>query len=96
MTLSYCLHCHEKTNSRDAHHTTASNGRSMIKSKCAVCGTGKCKFAKEEGTAHKQITVMRAATTKVKKVKGGKHGAGLFDYLPPGFREVANFGKQLL
>ena len=36
--LSYCLKCKENTESIDPKVSATSNGKTMILSKCAICG----------------------------------------------------------
>ena len=37
--LSYCLKCKKNTESIDTKVSATSNGRTMILSKCAICGS---------------------------------------------------------
>ena len=37
--LSYCLKCKKNTDSIDPKVSATSNGRTMILSKCAICGS---------------------------------------------------------
>ena len=37
--LSYCLKCKKNTESVDPRVSATSNGRTMILSKCAICGS---------------------------------------------------------
>ena len=54
--LSYCLKCkkiknkkkNKQTESIDPKVSTTSNGRTMILSKCAICGSKKLKFIKKQ------------------------------------------------
>ena len=50
--LSYCLKCKKKkkknTESIDPKVSATSNGRTMILSKCAICGIKKSKFIKKQ------------------------------------------------
>ena len=52
--LSYCLKCKKNTESIDPKVSATSNGRTMVLSKCAVCGSKKSKFIKK--TRSKRIT----------------------------------------
>ena len=48
--LPYCLKCKKYTESIDPNVSATSNGRTMILSKCAICGSKKSKFIeKQEG-----------------------------------------------
>lgn len=44
MTTSYCVRCRTKTPSTGSTLTKTKNNKMMEKSKCAKCGTTKCKF----------------------------------------------------
>ena len=46
--LSYCLKCKENTESINPRVSATSNGRTMILSKCAICGSKKSKFIKSQ------------------------------------------------
>ena len=46
--LSYCLKCKKNTESIDQKGSATSNGRIMILSKCAICGSRKLKFVKKQ------------------------------------------------
>ena len=46
--LSYCLKCKKNTESIDPKFSATSNGRTMILSKCAICGSKKSKFIKKQ------------------------------------------------
>ena len=46
--FSYCLKCKKNTESIDPKVSTTSNGRTMILSKCAICGSKKSKFIKKQ------------------------------------------------
>ena len=43
---SYCLKCKKNTENIDPKVSSASNGRVMILSKCAICGCKKSRFIK--------------------------------------------------
>ena len=45
--LSYCLKCKKNTESIDPKVSATSNGRAMILSKCAICGSKESKFIKK-------------------------------------------------
>ena len=44
--LSYCLKCKKNTDSVHPRVSATSNGRTIILSKCAICGSQKSKFIK--------------------------------------------------
>ena len=46
--LSYCLKCKKNTESIDPKVSATCNGRTMILSKCAICGSKKSKFIKKQ------------------------------------------------
>ena len=46
--LSYCLKCKKNTESVNPKVSANSNGRIMILSKCATCGSKKSKFIKNQ------------------------------------------------
>ena len=46
--LSYCLKCKKNTESINPKISTTSNGKTMMLSKCAICGSKKSKFIKEQ------------------------------------------------
>ena len=46
--LSYCLECRKNTESMDPKVLKTTNGKTMILSKCAICGSKKSKFIKEQ------------------------------------------------
>ena len=46
--LSYCLKCKTNTESIDPKVSPTSNGKTMIFSKCAICGSKKSKFIKNQ------------------------------------------------
>ena len=49
--LSYCLKCQKKpikTESIDPKVSATSNGKTMLLSKCAICGSKKSKFIKKQ------------------------------------------------
>ena len=46
--LTYCLKCKKNTENIDAKMIKTKNGRFMLSSKCAVCGSKKSKFMKEQ------------------------------------------------
>ena len=46
--LSYCLNCKKNTESINPKVFKKRNGKIMILSKCAICGSKKSKFIKEQ------------------------------------------------
>ena len=45
---SYCLKCTKNTENIDPKVSASSNGRVMILSKCAICGSKKSRFIKNQ------------------------------------------------
>ena len=45
---SYCLKCKKRTKNIDPHVSSTSNGKFMILSKCAICGSKKSKFINKQ------------------------------------------------
>ena len=43
---SYCLKCKKSTENIDPEISSTSNGKTMILSKCAICGSIKTRFIK--------------------------------------------------
>ena len=46
--LSYCLKCRKNTESINPKVLKTSNGKTMILSKCAICGSKKSKFIRSK------------------------------------------------
>ena len=46
--LYYCLKCKKNTESVNPRVSLTSNGRTMILSRCAICGSKKSKFIKNQ------------------------------------------------
>ena len=46
--LSYCLKCKKNTESIDPKVSATSNGKTMILSNCAICGSKKSKFIEKQ------------------------------------------------
>ena len=46
--LSYCLKCKRNTESINPKVSKTTNGRTMILSTCAICGSKKSKFIKQQ------------------------------------------------
>ena len=47
---SYCLKCKKHTKNINPQVSSTSNGKLMIISKCAICGSRKSKFIKKQDT----------------------------------------------
>ena len=47
---SYCLKCKKYTKNINPQISSTSNGKMMILSKCAICGSKKSKFIKKQNT----------------------------------------------
>ena len=45
---TYCLKCKKDTENIDPKMSSTSNGKSMILSKCAICGSKKSRFIKNQ------------------------------------------------
>ena len=46
--LSYCLKCKKNTETIEPNVSATSNGKTMILSKCAICGSKNSKFIKKQ------------------------------------------------
>ena len=46
--LSYCLKCKKNTESMNPRVSKTTNGKTMMLSKCAICGSKKSKFIKKQ------------------------------------------------
>ena len=46
--VSYCLKCKKNTENINQRVSKTINGKTMILSKCAICGSKKSKFVKEQ------------------------------------------------
>ena len=46
--LSFCLKCKKNTESRNPKVSKTTNGKAMSLSTCAICGSKKSKFIKEQ------------------------------------------------
>ena len=46
--LSYCLKCKKDTESINPNVSKTNNGKTMIFSKCAICGSKKSRFIKQQ------------------------------------------------
>ena len=47
---SYCLKCRKNTENINPRVSNTSNGRKTILSKCAICGSKKSRFIKDQET----------------------------------------------
>ena len=64
--LSYCLKCKKNTKSIDPKVSSTSNGRTMILSKYAICGSKKSKcIKKQEGKGLLSNLGIRTLLTKI-------------------------------
>ena len=45
---SYCLKCRKNTENINPKISKTSNGRTMVLSKCAICGSKKSRFIKDQ------------------------------------------------
>ena len=45
---SYCLKCKKNTKNKNPKISSSSNGRAMLLSKCAICGSKKSRFIKNQ------------------------------------------------
>ena len=48
--LSYCLTCKKDTENTNPVVSKTSNGKRMVLSKCAICGSKKSRFIKKQET----------------------------------------------
>ena len=46
--LTHCLKCKRNTKNKDLKMLETKNGRLMLSSKCAICGSKKSRFMKEQ------------------------------------------------
>ena len=46
--LTYCLKCKKDTKNVDSKMLKTKNGRAILSSKCAICGSKKSRFVKEQ------------------------------------------------
>ena len=49
--LPYCLKCRKNTESKNLRVSKTKNGKTMLLSKCEVCGSKKLRFIKEQDTS---------------------------------------------
>ena len=64
--LSYCLKCKKNTESINPKFSKATNGKTMILSKCAICGSKKLKFIKEQQA--KRLLINLGIRTPLNKI----------------------------
>ena len=63
---SYCLKCRKDTEKRNPRVSGASNGKGLILSKCAICGSTKSRFNKDlEGKGLLSNSGLRTILSKV-------------------------------
>ena len=63
---SYCLKCRENTENINPRVSNTSNGRTMVLSKCAICGSKKLRFIKnQEAKGLLSNLVVRTPLSKV-------------------------------
>ena len=63
---SYCLKCRKDTDNINPRVSNTSNGRTMILSKCATCGSNKSRFIKNQEAKGLLISlVLRTPLSKV-------------------------------
>ena len=64
--LSYCLKCKKNTESMNPKVSKTTNGKAMILSTCAICGSKKSKFIKEQEA--KGLLINLGLRTSLKKI----------------------------
>ena len=64
--FSYCLKCKKNTESIDPNGSATSNGRTMVLSKYAICGSKKSKFIKKNET--KGLLISLCIRTPLSKI----------------------------
>ena len=63
---SYCLKCRKDTENINPRVSKTSNGRTMVLSKCAICGSKKLRFIKnQEAKGLQSNLVVRTSSSKV-------------------------------
>ena len=60
--LSYCLKCKKNTEKRSTRVSKTSNGKTMLSSKCAICGSKRSIFIKKH-----EVIVTSGPFTKKKE-----------------------------
>ena len=64
--LTYCLKCKRNTKNKDAKMVKTRNGRLVLSSKWAVCGSTKSRFMKEQEAEGLLINLgMKTALSKI-------------------------------
>ena len=64
---SYCLKCKQNTENINPRVSRTSNGRTMVLSKCAICGSKKSRFIKnQEAKGLLSILGVRTPLNKVR------------------------------
>ena len=63
---SYCLKCRKDTENINPRVSNTSNGRTMMLSKCAICGSKKSRFIKNQKA--KGLLINLGITTPLSKV----------------------------
>ncbi len=71
----YCVKCKATREMKDVTYTQASNGRTMAKGTCPVCGTKMNKFLSKDEAAGKTPT-KAAAPAKATPAKSGGSSSG--------------------
>ena len=64
--LSYCLKCQKNTESIDPKVSATSNGKTMVLSKFALCGSKKSKFIKKQEA--KELLSNLGVRTRLSKI----------------------------
>lgn len=105
MTSTHCSRCKQMTPDAGAHMAMTTTGRSQRKSKCAVCGGGKCAFVAGSAAPHTHAKAIHGmghmahhSSHGKKSRKGMIRGHGLLDMILPAgvLRDGANFLKGAL
>ena len=66
---SYCLKCRRDTENINPKVSNNSNGKTMTLSECAICGSKKSRFIKNQ-EAMQYVVVKNQDLLKIKKQKG--------------------------
>ena len=66
---SYCLKCRRDTENINPKVSNNSNGKTMTLSECAICGSKKSRFIKNQ-EAMEYVVVKNQDLLKIKKQKG--------------------------
>ena len=64
---SYCLKCRKNTENINPRVSKTSNGRTMVLSKCAICGSKRSRFIKNQES--KGLLSILGVTTPLNKVR---------------------------